>query len=132
MFGDAYPYKEGEITILPENDILKWCKEKTKGKDPLLSRDLFMYKHNLHGTFVIAQWIGGNIKDLYIDILNLGQGLGSFQRDLAEEFLRRALEPMTAEDMSRLTAASEQEFLRERQEDNDAETERRAKVTRGE
>lgn len=133
MFGDAYPWKEGEITILQETDILRWCINQVKGKEPQLERDLFLYRHNLHGTYVIAQWIGGNIKDLYLDIMNLGtEGLGGFNKEKSIEFLRRVLDPLTADDILDMTNQEEYNWLAMQQEDHEWEKERMEMVARGE
>jgi hypothetical protein len=133
MFGDAYPYKEGEITILQETDVLRWCREQVKGKEPLVARDLFLYRQNEFGNYVIAQWIGGNVKDLYIDIINLGpEGLGGFDKEKSNEFLRRVLDPLTADEILEMTTREEYNWLTMQQEDHEAEKERLAKVAIGE
>jgi hypothetical protein len=132
MFGDAYPYKEGEITILPDNDALKGMRERVKGKEPLLAKNLFWYRHNTHGTFVVAEWIG-RPKLYYIDRINLGKkGLANLTRETMNTFLRRALEPMSAEEVHAMTAEEEYKWLTMMQEDNEAEKERLAKVAIGE
>ena len=132
MFGDAYPYKEGEITILPENDAIRSMKERVKGKEPLLAKNLFWYLHNVHGNYVVAEWIG-KPKLFYIDKINLGkEGLANLSREKFDEFLRRSLEPMSAEDINSMTAEEEYKWTIMMQEDNEAEKERLAKVARGE
>ena len=132
MFGDAIEYKEGEITILPENDAIRAMKEAVKGKEPIMARNLFWYFHNTHKNYVVAEWIG-RPKLFYIDKINLGmKGMQGLTRERYDEFLRRALEPMTAAQMIQMTAEEEDRFLRMQQEENEAEKERLAKVARGE
>ena len=132
MFGDAYPYKEGEITILPENDAILSMKERVKGKDPLLARNLFWYKHNIHETFVVAEWVG-RPKLYYIDRINLGKkGMQGLTRERYDEFLRRALKPMSAEEVQMMTADEEYRWMMMQQEENEIEKERLEKVARGE
>jgi hypothetical protein len=132
MFGDAYPYKEGEITVLPDDDAILSMKEKVKGKEPLLAKNLFWYRHNEHGTFVVAEWIGRPYL-YYIDKINLGKrGMQGLTKEKFDEFLRRALNPLSAQEMERITAEEEYKFLMMQQEENELEKERLEKVARGE
>jgi hypothetical protein len=132
MFGDAYPYKEGEITILPDNDALISMRERVKGKDPILAKNLFWYRHNRHGTYVVAEWIG-RPKLYYIDKINLGKkGMSTLTKEKFDTFLRRSLEPMSAAEVEQITADEEYKWLMMQQEDSEREKERLAKVARGE
>lgn len=132
MFGDAYPYKTDDITILPDNDMMDSLKERVKGKDPTLAKNLFWYRHNIWGTFVIAEWVG-RPKDLYIDKMNLGKGgMGGLNREQYDELLKRCLDPMSAAEVLAMTAEEDSKWLAMQAEENAIETERLAKVARGE
>ena len=132
IFGDAYPYREGEITILPDNDAIISMREQVKGKEPVLAKNLFWYRHNEHETFVVAEWIGGP-KDMYIDKINLGkQGMQGLTREKFDEFLRRSLEPMSAAEVMQMTADEEYKWNMMQQLENEKEKERLAKVAIGE
>jgi len=132
MFGDAYKYKEGEITIIPDNDTIRGMKDRVRGKEPLLAKNLFYYRHNIHGNFVVAEWIG-RPKLYYIDKINLGKkGLANLTREEYDKFLRRSLEPMTAQEVMQMTNDEEYKFLTMQQEDQAEEKERLEKIARGE
>ena len=132
MFGDAYPYREGEIKILPENDTLNGMKERVKGKDPLLAKNLFWYYHPKYNNYVIAEWIG-RPKLYYIDKINLGpKGIQGLTREKYDTFLRRSLEPMTAQEVMQMQVEEEYKFHVMLQEHQAEERERLEKRARGE
>jgi len=107
-------------------------REAVKGKEPLLAKNLFFYKHNVHKTYVVAEWIG-RPKDMYIDKINLGKkGMQGLTRERYNEFLKRSLEPMSAAEVERMTADEEYRWLMMQQEDQEIERERLEKVARGE
>jgi len=66
--------------ISPE--ILNWAQSYCPDREA--AGKLFMYRHLVHGTFVIALWVK---EGWFVDVLNLGRSLGNFTRERAEIFL---------------------------------------------
>ena len=93
MLGAACQYKPQQHLLL-EPKFLEWCKEQIT--DESVSCQLFVYRQMQEGTFVIGRWIDKPF-GLFVDLINLGGSLGNFTREIAHEFRRRLLAPVTAD-----------------------------------
>lgn len=122
MIGQPCFYKK-DVHILIHPPLLRWVKNQIA--DDNLRESLFCYLQRQYGTFVIGQWIDTS-RSMFVDILNMGQSLGSFDRDDAQELLRRLLRPTTVKETKdamrkgasdwRLQQENENAELSERQE----------------
>ncbi|MHC4890451.1 MAG: hypothetical protein ACYTEO_13420 [Planctomycetota bacterium] len=93
MLGVACHYSAEQHTLL-KPELLKWCIDNTGDKQ------LFVYRQNQVGTFVIGRWLD-HPRRWFVDVLNLGHSLSNFTRELAQELVRRITRPITAEATSR-------------------------------
>ena len=93
MLGSACQYNPKQHVILKPS-FLKWCKDQTS--DERVKAELFVYRQMQVGTFVIARWVDKS-KGMFVDLVNLGGSLGNFTREVAHEFRRRLLAPVTAD-----------------------------------
>ena len=93
MLGAVCQYDRKQHLLL-EPSLLEWCKAQSSNKN--VSNELFVYRQMQVGTFVIGRWVNKS-KGLFVDLVNLGYSLGNFTRGVAQEFRRRLLAPITAE-----------------------------------
>jgi hypothetical protein len=77
----ACPYQHAQHQIL-DNELAGWVRRNCP--DRQAAPNLFVYRHVLHGTFVIAMWVRPG---WFVDVLNLGGSLRSFTRQRARTFL---------------------------------------------
>ena len=99
--------------------------------DPKRKDKLFVVRYNLHGTFVIAEWLA-KPRDVFVDVMNLGHSLANFTREKAQELRHRLFAPVTAEETSRFIHQSESDYHHMRQDDNSEEWEREERIAKGE
>lgn len=106
-------YSPAQHEILHEPTILDWCRRQTS--DLPLQKQLFIYRHRIHSTFVIARWVR-EPKGIFTDLLNLGHSLGNFTREKAQEFRGRILAPIPVETFSRTINQASRDFASEQHE----------------
>lgn len=94
-------------------------------------RDFFVMRYEKLGVFCICEWMSPN-HDIFIDTMNLGESLGNFDRSKSQELRMRIFAPLSAEETSTQIAEEESRYLHDRQDENEEETERWEKVSRGE
>lgn len=101
-------------------ELEDWIKRQV----PAGERDLlFIYRHHLHGTFVIGYWVV--LGSLFMDVMNLGHSLANFSRAMAQKFKRQFGDSMSREDMIKELKQHERDRLSGLQQENDEEVERR-------
>lgn len=122
-------YKPSEHTILG-GDLAEFCARLVED-DPQRKRKLFVVRYNKFGTYVIAEWLA-EPRDIFVDIMNLGNSLGNFTRAKAYELRKRLFDPITANDTAEHLITQESDHLHQLQDDSAEETERLAKCAIGE
>ena len=95
------------------------------------TRRLFVVRYLELGVFVIAEWLG-KPKDVFVDVMNLGKSLSSFDRHKAEELRSRLFEQLSEEETSRQITDAESDYHHMRQDENSEEHERLARCAMGE
>lgn len=110
-------FDSAQHEILSGGEVLAWCKRETPAKER--SR-LFLYRHRLHNTFVIARWASDRAMGIFTDFLNLGHSLSNFNKEKADEFRKRMLAPLSPKKMARTISQSSSDFSSMKQ-DEDAE-----------
>lgn len=88
-------YQPEQHEIL-HSDLLDWCKQQVAPAD---RERYFLYRHRLHGTFVVARWAGEKFK-VFTDFLHIGTSLGFFNRKMAKEFRKRLYAPVSPKDIA--------------------------------
>ena len=94
-------------------------------------RDLFVVRYEMLDVFCICEWMSPQ-KDVFIDTMNLGKSLANFDYKKSRELQRRLFAPLTANETSRKIAEAESDYHHMRQDENEEEGERLAKIARGE
>ncbi len=123
MLGQPCAYDRQQHRIIHPH-IEKWIKRQVPvGK---LRDSLFVYYHNLYGTFVIAQWIAP--KKSFIDVLNMGTTLYNFDQDMAEEFLQGILSPVSSQEMADSLKRGESNRLSRKQDSTSDRAERMEQI----
>lgn len=85
------------------SEILDWCRRQVPDD---MKDKLFLYRHRRYGTFVVARW-AAQPKWVFSDILNLGTSLSNFDREKAQEFMKRIYAPVTAKDIIKAAEQTE-------------------------
>jgi hypothetical protein len=109
-------YDEKQHQLLPDGDLIRHCKKITPAKD---KERLFLYRHRLHGTFVIGMWAGGRAMGIFTDFLNLGKSLGNVNTKTMTEFRRRMYAPTSPKEISDALNESDRQFNRDRQAEDE-------------
>lgn len=91
-------------------------------------RDLAVICYEKLAVFCIIEWMSPN-RDVFIDIMNLGKSLANFK---PTELRRRLFKPLTCKGTSEFISKGDSDYHHERQDWNEEEGERLAKVSRGE
>lgn len=94
-------------------------------------RDLAVICYEDLQVFCIIEWMSPQ-KDVFIDILNLGKSLANFAREKAAELRRRLFQPISCDETSQYIAEGESTFHHDMQDWNSEETDRYARIERGE
>lgn len=94
-------------------------------------RDLAVICYEELAVFCIIEWLSP-LRDIFIDMMNLGKSLANFDRAKATELGFRLFKPVSCDETSRFIATKESDFHHDRQNDNEEEHERLAKDERGE
>jgi hypothetical protein len=124
-------YNKAEHTIV-DSDIARFCNRIIEG-DPKRRGRLFTLRYNKLGVFVIAEWLSPpECRGPFVDVLNLGASFGNFTRTKAGELRDRLLNPITAEETNSQTTQADSDYHHNLQDENEEETERWARVARGE
>ncbi len=129
MLGMVSLYNSEEHTIM-QGEIGSFC-------DRLVERDLqrqgklFVVRYNKLGIFCICEWTD-NHKDTFADVLNLGDSLGNFSRQKAQELKQRLFNPLSAEETSREIIRNDSDYFHNLQDEDSEETERQERVAIGE
>ena len=108
-----------------EPELLEWCRRQTSDEE--LKKELFVYKQMQVGTFVIARWIDRSL-GFFVDLLNLGHVLSSFNHKTARELRRRVLAPVTSSATTSFLKTAESNHLSKLQKENDDTIERKAQL----
>jgi len=82
-------------------------------------------------VFCIVEFLTPN-RDVFIDILNLGNSLANFNRSKSQELERRLFDPITCDGTSEALAAADSDYHHTRQDGNAEEQERLERVSMGE
>jgi hypothetical protein len=90
-------------------------------------RDLAVIRYNNLGVFCIIEFMSPH-RDVHIDIMNLGKSLGNFTRGKAQELRQRLFKPLTCDETSRQLAEQDSDYHHWRQDENEAEHEREARL----
>jgi len=89
----------------------RWIKRQAPGK---FGASLFLYYHNLQGTFNIAHWV---VPDrLFRDIVSIGYSLSNFDRAMAENFRANVRSPVSGRQLARALRQKECDRLSKKQE----------------
>lgn len=113
MFPCIYDPAQHEIL---KPSLLDFCRAQM---DNPKERDrLFVYRHRVHCTFVIARWADKPM-GVFTDFLNLGFSLGNFDRALADEFRRRLYKDTSPKEISTALNRAESNFRSDSEEKND-------------
>ena len=119
---DDHTIVGGELSLwvgrLVENDRIR------KGK-------LFVLRYNKLDVFVIAEWLAGP-KDIFVDVMNLGDSLGNFGHAEAQELRKRLFNPLGPEETSKAITQADSDYYHNLQDEDAEETERQELVARGE
>jgi hypothetical protein len=94
-------------------------------------RDFGVIRYESLGVFCIIEYLSPN-RDVFIDILNLGNSLANFNRAKADQLEQRLFAPLTCDGTSEALAAADSDYHHMRQDWNAEEHERLEKVARGE
>jgi len=91
--------------IFPE--ILGWARDNCPDRDA--AKNLFMYRHKIHQTFVIALWVK---EGWFVDVMNLGMSLGNFTQTSARVFREMFDSEHTVDGFKKQMAKKEYDFNR--------------------
>lgn len=114
-------YNPKQHHIISGGELIAWCKREAPAKD---TKRLFLYRHRVHGTFVIAMWASDRALGVFTDFLNLGYSLNNFDRKKAQEYLRRLYAPTSAPEMARTINQTSRNYDTIRQDEDAEERER--------
>ncbi|KKL81115.1 hypothetical protein LCGC14_1998020 [marine sediment metagenome] len=105
MIPCLYNKREHEII---DSEFIQWCKKQLP-HDKVERDRLFMYRHKLHGTYVVARWAGEAL-GVFTDFLNLGKSLATVTPQMSVEFRHRMFAPMSAVEMGTAINQSNRDF----------------------
>ncbi len=74
------PFQSAEHAII-QSEVIDWARRECPDRDVV--DKLFMYRHKVYETFVIAMWTR---EGWFMDVLNIGKSLESFDRVQAKKF----------------------------------------------
>ena len=129
MLGLLSCYNSEEHTILG-GELSGWLERLVEG-DPRREGCLFLLRYDKLEVYCICEWVGGG-NDTFVDVLNLGKSLGTFDQKQALELRRRLFNPVTAEESSREIIRNDSDYYHNLQDEDSEETERRERVAIGE
>ena len=87
-----------------------------------MDEKLFVVRYNSLGVFCICRWLA-EPKDIFVDVINLGNSLGNFTRKKAYELRRQTFKPITASEVNQTSAEAESDYHHFRQEFNEEQKE---------
>ena len=94
-------------------------------------RDIAVIRYEALEVFCIVEFLTPN-RDVFIDILNLGNSLANFNRSKSQELERRLFDPITCYGTSEALAAADSDYHHTRQDGNAEEQERLERISKGE
>jgi len=121
MLGLVSNYTTDEHTIIG-GELSRWL-EKLMEDDPTRKGRLFLLRYNKLGVFCICEWLG-KPKDVFVDVMNLGESLQSFTYEKAQELRKRLFDPLTAEETCRTIAQADSDYHHNLNDEDAEETER--------
>lgn len=122
-------FKTADHTIIG-GTIAEFCSRLVEG-DPQREGKLCVIRYNKLGVFVIAEWLA-KPRDIFVDVMNLGNSLGNFTREKANELRKRLFDPISAEVTTKAMEAEESDHIHQLQDESEEEIERLAKCEIGE
>ena len=126
MLGCVSTFKRPDHTII-KGELRGWLQRETKSS----RRDFDLIRYNRLGVFCIVEFLSPN-RDVFVDTMNLGKSLGTFDREKAQELLRRIFKPVTCDQTSRILSETDSDYHHMRQDWNDEELESEARAKYGE
>lgn len=129
MLGLVSNYKSDDHTIVG-GELSLWVNRLVEN-DRVRKGKLFVLRYNKLGVFVIAEWLAGP-KDIFVDVMNLGESLGNFGHAGAQELRKRLFNPLGPEETSKAVAQADSDYYHNLQDEDAEETERQELVARGE
>ncbi len=129
MLGLVSNYNSTEHTII-RCELSHWLERLIEG-DPQREGRLFLVRYNELEVFVIAEWLGKPL-DVFVDVFNIGESLGSFGKKEAQELHRRLFNPATAEETAQMITDNDSDYYHNLQDEDMEETERQERVAVGE
>lgn len=94
-------------------------------------RDLAVICYEELAVFCVVEFLSP-LRDIFIDMMNLGKSLANFDRTKATELGFRLFKPVSCDETSQFIATKESDYHHDRQNDNEEEHERFEKIERGE
>ena len=88
---------------------------------------VFVYRHLLYGTFVIAQWLNRDA-GLFIDVMNLGYSLGNFDKEKARTLRSNIMQPITGRQARDCMRKAQDDHVERRQEADQLERGKRGRL----
>jgi hypothetical protein len=129
MLGMVTHYRVSEHTIIG-GEIGDFCSRIVEG-DPTRKGKIFVVRYNKIGVFVIAEWIG-EVGDVFVDVMNLGDSLANFNKGKANELRKRMLSPATCKETELAMLNAESSYHHMLQDENEEEKDRLARIAVGE
>ena len=122
MIGQACQYRPEQHEML-HGDVENWIK---RGIPDLKIREsLFVYRHRLHGTFVIGLWVGPG---RFVDVLNMGHSLANFNREKAQQFIRQINDSVSGQQIAKILNQAERDRVGDSQQQADEIKKRRNEI----
>lgn len=114
MFPCLYDAEQHDIL---ESEVGRWCVRVAPAD---WKNRLFTYRHQIHGTFVVAVWADEDKKHgIFCDVVNLGGGFGNFNRAMADEMMRRMWAPLSPESMGTQINQQSRDYTSKQQDKNE-------------
>jgi len=126
MLGMTSKFNHKEHTFVG-GDIGAYIKRLGKEHD----RHLAVIRYKKLGVFCIIEFLTPQ-RNVFVDSMNLGKSLGNFNRVKSVELRMRLFRPLTARETSVSIANAESDYYHRRQDENEQETERWARIKMGE
>lgn len=102
--------------IIGGGEILSFCKREAPANE---RPRLFLYRHKLLGTFVIARWASDQALGVFTDFLHIGRSLDEFTKEKAIEFRKRYYAPLQATKIADTINQAARDYKSERQDEAD-------------
>ena len=111
MIPCVYDEKQHEVL---SSEVARWSSRNA----PADWKDrLFTYRHSITENFVVAVWADKPF-GIFTDVLNLGKSLSNFNRETADELLRRMWQPLSPSTISQQINRTQSDFHSKQVEKN--------------